>query len=345
MRSIVEKSIISLILPLLLTVWFALFSGCQRTDKQVVIYTSLDQTFSEPILELFEQRTGIEVKAVYDIEAAKTIGLVNRLVAERSNPQADVFWSSEIVQTIYLKKEHVLAPYTSSSAKDIPDAFKDKDGFWTGFASRARVIAYDPERVDPEEVPSTIRGLADSKWKEQVAIANPLFGTTSTHAAVLFSHLGKEKASELFNVFRENSAMVVSGNAHARDMVLMGVVKLCLTDTDDVVSAQDRGESIEMVFPDNEGMGTLLIPNTIALIKDGPNAEQGKQLIDFILSRDVEQLLANSSSAQLPVRSGISPREEVAAITSVKIMHVDFEKAYEHIVQANDFIKNQFLSP
>ncbi len=339
-----QKKLIFLLLLVIGAFSGTLLTGCQQTGSQVVIYTSLDQTFSEPILRLFEQRSGIKVKAVYDIEAAKTIGLVNRLVTERSHPQADVFWSSEIVQTIYLKKEDVLMSYISPSAEEIPDIFKDREGFWTGFAARARVIAYDPEKVEEKDVPTSLRDLTESRWKEQVAIANPLFGTTSTHAAVLFAHLGEE-APELLNALRENSAMIVSGNAHARDMVLNGIVPLCLTDTDDVVSAQDRGQSIEMVFCDNEGMGALLIPNTIALIKGGPHQDEGKQLIDFILSSEVEQILAQSSSAQIPVRSTISPRTEVSGISSAKVMDVDFEKAYEYIVEANDFIKNQFLSP
>jgi iron(III) transport system substrate-binding protein len=278
------------------------------------------------------------------VEAAKTVGLVNRLVAEKSNPQADVFWSSEIVQTIFLKKEGILASYVSPSAVEIPVELRDPDGFWAGFAARARVIAYNPEMVDIEDVPTSLQALTESKWKGQVAIANPLFGTTATHTAVLFAHMGKENAMKLFDDLKANGVRIVSGNAHARDLVLRGVVKLCLTDTDDVVSAKERGAAIEMVFLDGEGMGTLLIPNSIALIKDGPNPEMGKKLIDFILSPEVEQLLAQSPSAQLPVREGITPRAEVSAIRSANIMHADFEKAYEHILEANNYIKEHFLS-
>lgn len=102
--------------------------GCGRKAvNEVVIYTSLDQLFSEPILKDFEQETGIKVKAVYDVEAAKTTGLVNRIIAERNHPRCDVFWNSEIGRTIVLKKKGILAPYISPSSKDIPDQFKDLD--------------------------------------------------------------------------------------------------------------------------------------------------------------------------------------------------------------------------
>jgi hypothetical protein len=76
----------------------------KKTDQeQVVIYTSLDKIFSEPILKAFERQAGIKVLDVYDSEATKTTGLVNRLIAEKNNPRADVFWNSEIGRTIVLK--------------------------------------------------------------------------------------------------------------------------------------------------------------------------------------------------------------------------------------------------
>ncbi|MEA1991730.1 MAG: hypothetical protein U9N58_05990 [Thermodesulfobacteriota bacterium] len=85
-----------------------LISGCSKYDqKEVVVYISLDQVFSEPVLDDFQEKTGIKVKAVYDVEASKTTGLFNRLLAEKVNPQCDVFWNSEVGRTIILKHKGV----------------------------------------------------------------------------------------------------------------------------------------------------------------------------------------------------------------------------------------------
>ena len=81
----------------------------------------MDQVFSEPILKLYEKRTGIRVLPVYDVEAAKTTGLVNRLITEKDHPQADVFWNGEFVQTLLLQTDGLLAPYQSPNSADIPD--------------------------------------------------------------------------------------------------------------------------------------------------------------------------------------------------------------------------------
>jgi iron(III) transport system substrate-binding protein len=121
-------------------------TGCgskENEPAEVVVYTSLDKVFSQPVLEAFEQETGIKVLAVYDSEATKTTGLVNRLIAEKGNPRADVFWNSETGRTIVLKQKGVLAPYISPSAVDIPNTFKDPKGYWAGFGARCRILIYN----------------------------------------------------------------------------------------------------------------------------------------------------------------------------------------------------------
>ena len=153
---------------------------------EVVIYTSLDQLFSEPILKAYQKQTGVKVRAIYDVEASKTTGLVNRLIAEKRRPKCDVFWNSEIGRSIILKQKGILAPYRSPSAKDIPPQFIDKDGYWTGFAARARVLVYNTNLVKKADLPSSIFELTAEKWKGKIAMAYPLFGTTPTHVAALY---------------------------------------------------------------------------------------------------------------------------------------------------------------
>ncbi|MCU0581711.1 MAG: hypothetical protein MUF26_04560, partial [Syntrophales bacterium] len=106
---------------------YFLISGCtnQTSSPEVIIYTSVDQVYSEPVLQAFEKKTGIRVRPVYDIEASKTTGLVNRLIAEKDRPQADVFWSGEFVQTLLLKDRGVLAPYDAPNGRNLPALYRD----------------------------------------------------------------------------------------------------------------------------------------------------------------------------------------------------------------------------
>src|SRR2546430_1779006 len=218
--------------------------GTQKNDSggsEVTIYVSTDRVFSEPILKAYEQKTGVKVNAVYDTEETKSTGLANRLLAEKNNAQADVFWSNEPVRTLVLKKRGVLAPYKSASANGIPAAFKDAEGYWTGFSARTRVLVYNTKLVKPEEAPQSVFDLADPKWKGQVAIADPRFGTMSFHSAALYAELGDERVEEFFRKLKTNDVHVVAANSVVLDMVARGEAKIGLTDTDDVnVALEDK---------------------------------------------------------------------------------------------------------
>src|SRR2546426_64358 len=112
-RGILAKLASWLLLAVLLT-------GCQGREREGVIYTSVDQPFSEPILKDFERETGTVVRAVFDTEEAKSTGVVNRLLAEKNNPQADVYWANEPIRAEFLKLKGVATPYASPNAEGIP---------------------------------------------------------------------------------------------------------------------------------------------------------------------------------------------------------------------------------
>lgn len=340
------RNTISPVILILSTMALLYCPGCREkgpTQPEVVVYTSLDKVFSEPILKAFTEKTGIKVLDVYDSEATKTTGLVNRLIAEKGRPRADVFWNSETGRTIVLKKKGVLAPYESPAAEDIPELFKDEQDFWTGFAARCRILIYNNRLLPKSGLPRSIFELTQETWRAKVALAYPLFGTTATHAAALYAHLGTEKAQEYFEALKANEIKITDGNASARDRVVDGTVPIAFTDTDDALVAIKQGHPVDILWPDKEGTGTLLIPNTVALIKNGPNPEAGKQLIDFLLSREVERLLAFSDSGQIPLRPGVERPDHVPHWGEIKAMEVDYEDIADLMDQSGQFLQQLFI--
>lgn len=318
-----------ILVSLVLSMTFFL-AACQRQRSEhnrVVIYVSEDQVFAEPVLQEFQRRTGIAVDAVYDTEETKTTGLANRLMAEKNRPQADVFWSNEPIRTIVLKRNGVLAPYHSPNASSVPKEFRDPEGYWTGFAARSRVIVYNTKLVAPRDVPRSMFDLSDPKWKDQIAIADPRFGSTSFHAAALFVILGDQRAEQYFRNLKANNVKVVNGNSVVRQMVSRGEVRVGWTDTDDVSVAKKAGEPVEMVYPDQGELGAPIMPNMVSLIKGGPNPDNGKKLVDYLLSPDVERMLAASDAAQMPLHKGVPTPQNVRSIESIKPMMLDYAAA------------------
>ncbi len=300
--------------------------GCGKQKEEVVVYTSVDDLFARPVANHFEKLTGIKVRLVTDTEETKSTGLLNRLIAEKDRPVADVFWSGDPVRAALLKEKGVSAPYKSPSATDLPPQLSDPEGYWTSFSARVRMIIYNRERIPENQKPLSIFDLNAERFKGRACIANPLFGTTSMHAAALFQVLGRRKAKKFFEDFARNGGKILASNGDVKASVASGRCLLGLTDSDDVSVAVAEGRPVGFIFPDQKGMGTLLIPNCAVLIKGAPHVEQAMKFIDFLLSPETEKMLAESQAAQIPLRPGIKGPEIFPTIQEIKVMKVDYSK-------------------
>ena len=326
-RSGLQRCIRAWPLPIVLAL-----AGCERTGepqgnavekaaRQVTVYCSVDEVFARGVLDRYQERTGTRVSAVFDSEAGKTTGLVNRIIheAEAGRPRADVFWSSELFNTILLARQGLLAPYDSPPAADIPARFKDGQHHWTALAVRGRVIAFDPTKITPEDLPTSWEELADPKFAAVTAIANPLFGTTRGHVAAMFALWGPERGRAFLTRLRDGGANVVDGNSTAVRAVIAGRVKIAATDTDDVWVAQQAGATLDLRYLDMGDGGTLLIPCSVAIVNGAPHDEAARQLVDYLVSAEVERMLAESDSRNVPVRAALRTELNVAWPPETKI--------------------------
>jgi iron(III) transport system substrate-binding protein len=327
-----------------------LLLGCGRDDgsqRTVVLYSSVDDYLLRDVVRAFEQETGIRVRLAGDTEATKTTGLVQRLLAERASPRADVWWSSEAFGTIQLSREGLLEPFNSRHEAEFegeggwPAEMRGEKGDWYGFASRARVIVYSTQRLSEGEVPTRLRDLTDPKWRNRVGLARPQFGTTRGHMGALVVICGAEQTEQWLRDMRANGMRMYDGNASVVRAVAHGEIDLALTDTDDVWAGQRNDWPVELVYETSdsgetpEGLcsfGPMLIPNTVAKVRGGPNPDAAAILIDFILSERVERMLAESESGNIPIRPALAAEFPRARIPAGRLP--DLQKVTDAIPEA-----------
>ena len=323
--------------------WFVLLQPSRGTS--VVVYTALDQEFSEPVFQEFTQQTGIQVLGKFDTESTKTVGLTQAIFAEQAQPRCDVFWNNEIVNTLRLDQAGLLAAYQAAGASNFPKQFRSSKSTWHGFAARARVLIVNTELVPEDQHPDSIFDLADPAWKDKAGIAKPLAGTTATHAACLFAHWGEEQAQDFFRKVKAN-VRVMSGNKQVALSVASGELAFGLTDTDDAIIELEKGHPVTIVYPDQEEgqIGTMFIPNTISIIEGARHMEASQKLIDFLLSPTVETMLAKGPSAQIPLNPAVEDLPRVETPRTVRAMQVDFEAAAQQWDSAAEFLRQEFAT-
>jgi iron(III) transport system substrate-binding protein len=304
LKSLLDIGYSSLILRSLVIMLLIVQPACRREARSVVVYVSVDQVYSEPILKRFETESGIRVRAVYDVEAAKTTGLVTRLIAEKQNPRADLFWNGEFAQTIRLKEEGILASARPATASGLSPGFADPGGFWFGLGARVRVLLVNRNLLPPNRYPKSLHDFLNPEYPaERIGMALPLFGTSATQAAALAVRWGDLQAMDWYRQVRSRGVRIVDGNAAVRDMVAGGRWFFGLTDSDDALSAIKQGTPVEVVAPDQDESGTLLIPGTAAVIRGGPNPAAAEELLDFLLRQTTQESLVESGFCQWDLTS------------------------------------------
>jgi iron(III) transport system substrate-binding protein len=319
-------------------------AGC-FSGSDVVAYTALDREFAETLLADFTKQTGIRAEPLFDSESTKTVGLVNRIRAEAGRPRCDVFWNNEIVNTLRLKREGLLQPCHPPNAADYDAQWKDADAYWYGFAARARVLIVNTQRVAADRTPDSMFALIDPAWKGQGGIAKPLFGTTATHMACLHAAVGGDGLRSFLAGLKSNNVSVLGGNKACAEAVSAGRLSFALTDTDDAIIELDAGRPVKIVFPDTGAnrMGTLVLPNTLAVVKGAPHPQAAEKLINFLLSPEVEARLAAGPSAQIPLNRKSPAASRVGKLADLRAMKTDLSKAAEEFDAAARLVQQALL--
>jgi iron(III) transport system substrate-binding protein len=243
-----------------------------KSENEVVAYCAQDQVYAEAIFRDFEKQTGIKVRPIYDSEAVKTVGLVNRLLAERSHPQCDVFWGNEEMRTRQLAAQGI---------------FRETNG-WAGFGYRSRRIVFNTNHLSAETAPHFLHDLTNQTWRGKIALAYPQFGTTGAHFHALRQHWGESNWETWCRALKDNQPFVVDGNSVVVKLVGSGEAWAGLTDSDDIADGEKEGLPIAAMAMDEEA---LLIPNTVAIVRDGPHPLTAQRLFDFLQSNKVVQQL------------------------------------------------------
>ncbi len=244
----------------------------------LVVYAAQDQVFAEPLLAEFTRKTGLRVRAVYDSEAVKTVGLANRLLAEAPNPQCDVFWGNEELRTRKLAGQGI---------------WRATDG-WAAFGYRSRRLVINTNFVRWGGTPSgqsalppaprSLLELTNAVWRGKVALAYPIFGTTATQFLALRQSWGEPAWEQWCFALAANQPLVVDGNSVAAKLVAKGEAWVGLTDSDDIAAVQGEGAPVVALPLSGE---SLLIPNTVAVVRDAPHPEAAQRLFAWLQRPEV----------------------------------------------------------
>ncbi|MDO8307417.1 MAG: iron ABC transporter substrate-binding protein [Actinomycetota bacterium] len=191
--------------------------------EPLVVYSGRSEELVGPLFTRFTEETGIPVSARYGDSAE----LAAQLIEEGDGTPAQVYFSQDAGALGAVAAEGLLAPLPEGTAAAVPAQYQSTDGTWTGVTGRARVIAYDPEQVAPDEVPTTVLGLTDPRWNGQVAIA-PTNASFQSFVTAMRRTEGDEATKSWLEGLVANDVQTYEKNGLILDAVDAGQVQLGL---------------------------------------------------------------------------------------------------------------------
>ncbi len=297
-----------------------LFIACNNTSKDegvVNVYTHRHYKADDELFAKFTEETGIKVNIVN----ASADELIQRLETEGDNSNADLLITVDAGRLYRAQSKDLLQPIQSEILeKNIASEYREKNGYWYGLTYRARIIAYSKDRVNPEDI-KTYEDLASFKWKDKVLIrSSENIYNQSLLASIILAN-GEDGAKEWAEGVVANMARSPKGSDRDQvkalasgegDVAVVNTYYIGLMLHDKNVEERKAGESVGVIFPNQDGRGTHINISGVGVTKYAPNRENAIKLIEFLSGKEAQQTLAN-----LNYEYPINPEANKASILQV----------------------------
>lgn len=296
---------------------------------EMTLYYSNSTEWADPIIEEFENKTGIKVNLVQD----GTSSLFARVKAEANNPQGDVIWGG-VIDT-YRANEDLLQPYTSSNAASLKEAAKDPNGYYTGFDMGPMVMVYNTDLISPDEAPTKWADLLDEKYKGLIACADPT-ASSSAFACIMSIILAYgtdngEGYAFVEKLVENMESKVIGSSSGVYKGVADGEYLIGLTYEEAALRYMESGASIAIVYPEE---GTSSSPSGCAIIKDCQNPKSAQMFIDYLSSEEVQSQLGDLNRRS--VRTDIADPDTMEAWENIAFVTLDLDWTASHTEEFNE---------
>jgi iron(III) transport system substrate-binding protein len=292
---------------------------------KLVVYSGRSEPLIQPVLDAFQARyPDVDIL----LKAGSNSELANALIEEQTNPQADVFITTELFTIQSLGQQGIFQPYRPGGADQLDAEFIGPDDTWVGLTRRARVIMYNTDLVAADDLPTSIFDLTDPKWKGKIAAAGSTNGSMQAQIAAMRQQLGEEASEAWLQGLLDNEVTFFGGHTDVRKAVGAGEFALGLVNHYYYYLQQAEGSPVGIIFPDqgDDQIGLITNVTAAAIVKGGANSSAAQALIDFLISSDGQKMFAELNY-EYPLLPGVALREGVQPLDGYRLANVNVVEA------------------
>tara|TARA_B100000575_G_scaffold44355_1_gene31699 strand:+ start:570 stop:1640 length:1071 start_codon:yes stop_codon:yes gene_type:complete len=323
----------------------------RTSDKEVNVYTSRHYDADDLLYEEFTKETGIKVNII----SGKGSALIERLKAEGSNSPGDVFFTVDAGNLANFQKQGFLQPIQSEAIKKIvPKELRGENNEWVAVAKRARVIFYNPELVNENEIENiNYEDLGDENWKGRIVIRSSSNMYNQSLVSSLISNLGIPQTEKWASNLVSNFARKPQGNDRSQIMAVANQeASIAIANTYYIgimlsgKGGQDQlnaAKKVKIAFPNQDNRGAHINISGGGVLKYAPNRENAEKFLEFLLSEKAQNHIVNNTF-EYPVLETVKPHpliENFGVFKMDKTSVSDFGKYNPEAVKLMDRVNWQ----
>jgi iron(III) transport system substrate-binding protein len=296
---------------IVLIVLFGLLTGLGHAQDDVVnIYSSRHYNTDEQVWNGFTEATGIRINML----EAGADELIERIRSEGANSPADVFITVDAGRLWLAEESDILATVSSGILEEsIPASLRHPQGKWFGLTTRARILVYARDRVDPAEL-STYEDLASEKWQGRLCVRSSTNVYNQSLIASLIEEHGAEAAQEWADGIARNLAIPPQGGdrdqiravaAGQCDVAISNHYYLAALMASDSPADQQVVEAVDFFFPNQDDRGTHVNISGAGVVRNAPHPENALRFIEYLATPEAQELLARGNN-EFPAVAGVA---------------------------------------
>jgi iron(III) transport system substrate-binding protein len=289
--------LVGLLAVLLATV----LAGCSDDDQPLTVYSGRTEDLIGPVLDRFEEETGVEVEVRYGDGSE----LAGTILEEGDDVEADVFIAQDAGSLGALAKRDLMQPLPEDITDRVPEVFRSPDGLWTGLSARARVVVYDAEEMDEGDLPDTIAGFTDPAWRGRLGWAptNASFQSFVTAYRVME---GEDAARAWLEGILANDPRVFPNNVSIVEAVAAGELDAGFVNHYYLfqLRAQGRQGRAENKYYATGDPGSLVNVAGAGILDGTDHEDDAERLVTYLLSEDSQRYFADVTH-EVPVVAGV----------------------------------------
>lgn len=291
--------------------------------KELTLYSGRSEKLVAPLIEKFEASSGITVKVKY----GKSGELAGTIAEEGEKSPADIFWAQDAGTLGVLSARGLLAELPTELTGKVDEKFRSPSNEWVATSGRARVLAYNTKNLKPDDLPTSVDGLLDKKWKGKIGWA-PENASFQAFVASMVELRGEEETAKWLAGMMKNEPKTYPKNTPAVEATSTGEVDVALVNHYYLYRLKkEHGDDypVENHFFKSEKSGSLVNVSGVSQLKTAPNAESAQKFVEYLLSEEAQKYFA-SETYEYPVLSAVAPHGNLPPLADIKAPKVDFAK-------------------